>query len=85
MLDQLEASAGLSVPKGSLRDDAAATRERLDEAVQANPEHLAMLRTLESRHDEMTQAGPGPDAEIPSADELAAEVEEFLRDQKPDE
>ena len=47
--------------------------------------HAAMLRTLESRHDEMTQAASAPDGEIPSADELAAEVEEFLRDQKPEE
>jgi hypothetical protein len=33
----------------------------------------------------MTQGAPTPEADIPSADELAAEVEQFLRDQGPKE
>lgn len=84
LLRQLERTAGLSLPLGTLAQDAEETRQRLDEAVKANPEHLAMLRTLEARHDEMVQAAPTAEAEIPSADELAAEVEQFLRDQGPD-
>ncbi|MBP7631937.1 MAG: hypothetical protein KA758_15900, partial [Acidimicrobiales bacterium] len=52
-----------------------------DAAVAANAEHLAMLRTLEQTHDAQAQAGPDLPPAIPSADELAAEVERFLRDQ----
>lgn len=85
LLRQLERTAGLSVPVGNLPDAAEETRQRLDAAVQGNSEHLAMLHALEARHDEMTAVGPAPEAEIPSADELAAEVEQFLRDQGPAE
>ena len=83
LLRQLERTAGLTLPLGNLVADAEATRRRLDEAVQGNPEHLGMLRALEARHDEMLAAsGAAAEAEdIPSADELAAEVEQFLRDQ----
>jgi hypothetical protein len=83
LLRQLERTAGLTLPLGTLVPDAEATRRRLDDAVQANPEHLGMLRALEARHDEMLAGmdAATPDAAIPSADELAAEVEQFLRDQ----
>jgi hypothetical protein len=81
LLRQLERSAGLTLPMGTLVADAEETRQRLDAAVQGNSEHLAMLRALEARHDEMVAAAPSAEAEIPSADELAAEVEQFLRDQ----
>lgn len=84
LLRQLERTAGLSLPMGTLPQEAEETRQRLDAAVQGNPEHLAMLHALEARHDEMVQAAPAPDTEIPSADELAAEVEQFLRDQGPE-
>jgi len=69
------------LPMGELAGAAEETRQRLDAAVQSNPEHLAMLHALEARHDEMIQAAPTAEADIPSADELAAEVEQFLRDQ----
>ena len=84
LLHQLERTAGLSLPTGTLEAEAATTRQRLDEAVAANPEHQAMLTALEERHDEMVQAGGAADGPLPSADELAAEVEQFLRDQGPD-
>ena len=92
LLRQLERTAGLSLPLGTLAADAEETRARLDHAVQNNAEHLAMLRALEARHDQMVaDAGlvPADDdlgtAPMPSADELAAEVEQFLRDQGPTE
>jgi hypothetical protein len=84
LLRQLERTAGLTLPLGNLVAEAEETRQRLDAAVQGNTEHLAMLRALEARHDEMVaSAGMATevDGEIPSADELAAEVEQFLRDQ----
>jgi len=81
LLRQLERMTSLSLPMGELAGAAEETRQRLDAAVQSNPEHLAMLHALEARHDEMIQAAPTAEADIPSADELAAEVEQFLRDQ----
>ena len=84
LLRELERTAGLKLPVGNLVVEAEETRQRLDAAVQGNPEHLAMLHALEARHDEMTQAAPTDAGDIPSADELAAEVEQFLRDQGPE-
>ncbi|MEZ5204061.1 MAG: PAC2 family protein [Acidimicrobiales bacterium] len=85
LLRELERTASLTLPMGTLAQDAEETRQRLDTAVQGNPEHLSMLQALEQRHDEMLATNQaGPDLEVLSADELAAEVEQFLRDQSPD-
>lgn len=84
LIDQLAHTGGLSLPTGSLRDDSERTRNRIDAAMSTNSEHLAMLHALEQRHDELTQAGPATPDDLPSADELAAEVERFLRDQDTD-
>lgn len=81
LLHTLERIAGLSLPTGTLAAEAEQTRKRLDAAVASNPEHLAMVEALEARHDEMVESTTG--SPFPSADELAAEVEQFLRDQGP--
>ncbi|MEO6629199.1 MAG: PAC2 family protein [Aquihabitans sp.] len=81
LIDQLAHTGGLRLPTGTLREDAERTRNRIDAAMSANSDHIAMLRALEQRHDEQVQAGPAVHDDLPSADELAAEVERFLRDQ----
>lgn len=83
LLDNLQRVAGIRVPTGDLAADAERVRNRIDAAVAANAEHLGMLRQLEERHDELTaQQDMSPDlGSIPSADELAAEFERFLREQ----
>ncbi len=73
------------------RGEALIQRQRLDELVEANPDHRAMVRQLEGVYDAQEEAGPSvhpssPPQSIdlsllPSADELAAEFEQFLRDQ----
>jgi sugar phosphate isomerase/epimerase len=84
LLRQLERTAGVTLALSTLADAAEETRQRLDAAVQGNTEHVAMLAALEARHDAMVaEAAPPTPTEIPSADELAAEVEQFLRDQGP--
>jgi hypothetical protein len=87
LLDQLETTAGLRLPKAELSSDAERTRNRIDVAMAANDDHLGLLKTLEERHDEMLAEAASTTAEpmIPSADELGAEVERFLRDQDADE
>jgi proteasome assembly chaperone (PAC2) family protein len=69
---------GLSFPAGTLGIDATATRSRLDELVGNNDDHQAMLRQLEVQFDTADDLR-GP---LPSADDLAAEVEQYLRDQE---
>lgn len=81
LLESVEAVTGLRLPRGDLDEEAADTAARLDEAIARNEEHTAMLRALEADVDD--DLGPsGPDADdIPTGDELAAELERFLRDQ----
>lgn len=76
LLEQLEVVAGLQLPRGELEVEADDTTARLDSAIARNDEHTAMLRALEEDADETPAEG-----EIPSGDELAAELERFLRDQ----
>lgn len=85
LLEKLEKVGGLSLPKGELVTEAERTRNRLDAAVSTNEDHQAMLRALEERHDEQVAIqGPEAPTNLPTADELAAEVERFLRDQGRD-
>lgn len=73
------------------RGEALIQRQRLDELVEANAEHRAMVRQLEGIYDAQEEAGSAGQAssipqsidlsQLPSADELAAEFEQFLRDQ----
>lgn len=78
LIEGLGRVAGLSFPTAELALDAAAVRDRLDELVAANPQHLAMLRQLEEASDAAPPADPGP---LPSGDEIALELEKFLREQ----
>lgn len=87
LLEHLQSIADIRVPIGDLAADAERTRNRIDTAVAANPDHLQMLRQLETRHDELAaQFGGGPDlGDLPSAEEIAADFEQFLRDQDTDD
>jgi hypothetical protein len=74
LIAALHRLTGITLDTSSLTTAAQETRRRLDDLVGANPEHLAMVRQLESAFDQV----PGP-TPLPSGDELAAEVEQFLR------
>jgi proteasome assembly chaperone (PAC2) family protein len=85
LLDGLHNVAGIITDGDTFRDEAREHTERLDQLVAANLEHLAMVRQLENAWDASTTAAPaapGLDADgpLPSGDELAAELERFLRD-----
>jgi hypothetical protein len=85
LLDALELVTGISVPARELRREMVVQRERLDQLVDGNDEHREMVARLERMYDDGEPAS-GADAadalELRSGDELAAEVERFLREQK---
>jgi hypothetical protein len=87
LLGGLSQVSGLRIDGAGPRQETIIQRERLDELVAANDEHGAMVRQLETLYDAtMTEAAGGPPltaSEIPTADELGAEFEQFLRDQNP--
>ena len=62
---------------GPLAGRALAARSRIDELVARNPEHVAMIEKLESAYDDLHEPG----AQLPSGEDLAAELEAFLRTQ----
>ncbi len=92
LLDGLATAAGIAVEAGDLRREAVLQRERLDQLVETNPEHQAMVEQFERLFDASDDAvetvadptgegQPGDGAlELRSGDELAGEIERFLRD-----
>lgn len=76
LLAGAEAVTGLALPRSDLPAEADDVRGRLEAAVAGNQEHTAMVRGLEVEADEAEGT-----AELPSGDELAAELERFLRDE----
>ena len=92
LLRGLSDVSGLRIDGGAARQETIIQRERLDELVAGNDEHVAMLRQLETLYDASSMDQPNDaspigtplsDEGIPSADELGAELEQFLRDQNP--
>jgi proteasome assembly chaperone (PAC2) family protein len=83
LIEGLVQIAGLKVRAEGLEQAAQVQRDRIDQLVAANPEHVAMVRGLEAAYDAQAPQGFAP-TDLPSGDELAAELERFLRDQRPD-
>ena len=97
LLEGLTTATGVNVTGADLRRESVLQRERLDQLVEGNDEHRAMVSQFERLYDaaeaaesdavqraEDTAARDGAEVgeiELRSGDELAAEVERFLRDQ----
>src|SRR5207302_7174964 len=80
LLDGLERLTGVRVDSTELRTAAQSTRARLDELVANSEEHAALVHQLEAAIDAESER---PFGTIPSGDELAAELERFLREENP--
>ena len=80
LVEGLRNIAGLQFPLGSLVDDARSTRARLDELVSNSDDHVAMVRQLEAQVDAIIDTTPS--SPLPTGDDLAAELEQYLREQE---
>lgn len=84
LLEAVCESGDITIDSSNMRQQAALQRERLDQLVIANPEHASMLTQLEQAFDE-SHSGNGTlttgfgGAPLPSGDEIAAELEQFLK------
>ena len=82
LLNGLNDVAGLVVDAAAIRQETIVQRQRLDQLVASNDEHRAMVSQLEELYDQAQHQtdllGTGA---MPTGDELAAEFEQFLRDQ----
>lgn len=84
LIEMLHRLTGVGIATDELAGEALNQRGRIDTLLGANPEHVAMLHQLETMYDEnLGEAGDlgSLASELPSADQLAAEVERYLRDQ----
>ncbi|WP_296197347.1 proteasome assembly chaperone family protein [uncultured Microbacterium sp.] len=89
-IESIAIASGVSLPVGDRRDESREFLAKVDSQIEDNEELQRMLEGLESRHDEYMAAVPGTSAvlgeyEIPSADELAAELERFLAGRRDDD
>lgn len=86
LLERFSSFLGTPVDPTVLDDDITDNRQRLDLAADGSEEVTEHIQQLEELHDaeqERTEAGDGgtpmPGGPLPSGDEIAAEVERFLR------
>lgn len=82
-LESISLATGLSLPAESLREQNREFLAKVDEQIAGNDELAQMVHGLEERYDQYMAGAPNRTAvlgeyEIPTADELAAELERFL-------
>ena len=81
LVEALVTVAGLKLHAEELHAAAASVLTQIDEVLATSEEHRTLVRGLESVFD--GEATPPPDfSNLPSGDELAAELERFLRDEQ---
>ena len=85
LVREIAAATGLVLPTAALDEAAAQTRVAIDEQVSQSTDVQAVVTALEEQYDSFV-AGRGRsllagDAQMPSADELGAELERFLAEQ----
>jgi predicted ATP-grasp superfamily ATP-dependent carboligase len=93
LLENVAAVTDLTLPTAALREAAEGTRAEIDKEVAGSTEVAAVVRALEQQYDELVAArgGDAPGDEqgllagrrgFPTADELGAELERFLAEQR---
>ena len=75
---------GLRFDLSRLEQTAVAWREKVDEVASADEDVTRYVKTLEERYDEESASDSSWGANLPSGDDLAHEVERFLREQRDD-
>lgn len=89
LLAQLGRATGLSLPTDALTTAGERSHAEIEQQVAASEQATEVVRALERQYDAVV-AGRGqpalvaPDTELPTADELAAEVERYLASQYED-
>ncbi|MET4780129.1 PAC2 family protein [Glaciihabitans sp. UYNi722] len=83
-LESIGAATGLIFPADHFRDEGREFLSKIDAQVETNAELARLVGALEERHDSYMAGNPlrsqltDEDGELPSADEIAAELENFL-------
>jgi predicted ATP-grasp superfamily ATP-dependent carboligase len=86
LLEHLERLTGLHVPTETLREAAEANRTEIDEQISRSTDNTAVVAALEEQYDSFTSAREstgllGAAGEVPSGEEIGAQIEQFLAEQ----
>jgi hypothetical protein len=81
LIEGLSSVTGAVLDSSSLRTEGEASRRQVDELIGSNPEHLEMVHRLEAALDSEEIDPLTLSDEVPSGDEIAAELEQFLKNQ----
>ncbi|MDM4763185.1 PAC2 family protein [Galbitalea sp. SE-J8] len=90
-LESITAATGLLFPTERLRAEGRDFQNKIDQQVETNAELARLVSTLEQRHDSYVLDNPLPspladaDGELPTADDIAAELEDFLASRHDDD
>jgi predicted ATP-grasp superfamily ATP-dependent carboligase len=88
LLAEVSKASGLTLPLDALEEAAATTRAAIDEPVEGSPEVAAVVQALENQYDAFVSGREASllvdESELPTADELGAELERFLAEQSQD-
>ena len=79
LLQHLQHVLGIPTDHANLQNEISRWQELHDAAVEGDPQASAYVEMLEHRHDQLVERN------MPTGDDLAAELEEFLRNQSDDE
>ena len=89
LLETITSITGLSIPLEELREAARQVDAEVDEQVRASDEVADVVEALERQYDLYTESVAGEEnllvqdeSQLPTADELGAELERFLADQR---
>ena len=78
LLQHLQHVLGIPTDHANLQQEISRWQELHDAAVEGDPQASAYVQMLEHRHDQLVEKN------MPTGDDLAAELEEFLRNQSDD-
>jgi predicted ATP-grasp superfamily ATP-dependent carboligase len=79
LLDGLARLASLELDTSALHGAATATGAQIAQLIAGSEEHTALVRQLEEQHDSEMPSQSTDFGDLPSGDEIAAELERFLR------
>jgi predicted ATP-grasp superfamily ATP-dependent carboligase len=79
LLDGLANMTGIEVDTSVLHSAASATNNQIEQLIAGSDEHAALVRQLEAQNDSEPVQTHSDFGDLPSGDELAAELERFLR------
>lgn len=82
LLRALTPILGLAVPIGDLEEECERFRERVEEASRGDDQIGSYVRTLEEQLGEAEPGPAEPTGELPSADDILRDLEDFLRGSK---